>query len=276
MSFDEVRREIERRGFEIAREIEKPSDLERVLDEPVSFVAVAGGDGTVRKAARALAGRGVPLAILPTGTANNIAAALGVRGRVREVVEAWGAGRRAAFDMGVARGPWGDGLFLEGVGGGLVPAGIAAAQERPAGEEADAKEALAHALRSYRESLDRIRARPWVLRIDDRPVEGEFLLVEALNIPTVGANLALAPDARPDDGLFDVVTAGEAERSKLAAYLDDRLRGRKGRLELPMRRARSVAVSGWNLMHVDDEMRKLSPSAAVSIEILPHAIEFVV
>src|SRR5688572_22103674 len=44
---------------------------------PTELVVVAGGDGTVTAVALQLAGRGVPMAVLPTGTANNIASALG-------------------------------------------------------------------------------------------------------------------------------------------------------------------------------------------------------
>jgi diacylglycerol kinase family enzyme len=238
VSFDEIRRELEGAGYEIAREIEKDSDFERVLEEPVEFVAIAGGDGTVRRAGRALAGRGVPLAILPIGTANNIAAGLGIRGSVRDVVSGWKKNRREPFDMGVARGQWGDSLFLEGVGSGLVTAGIAAAEDHPSAQNEDARTARARALRTYRETLARIAPSPWLLTVDDAAIEGEFLMVEVLNIPSVGANLALAPDADPSDGLFDIVTAGEAERKQLAAYLDARIAGRESRLSLPTRRGR--------------------------------------
>jgi diacylglycerol kinase (ATP) len=276
VSLDAIRRELERGGYEIAREIEKDSDFERVLEEPVAFVAVAGGDGTVRKAGRSLAGRGVPLAILPIGTANNIASSLGIRGSVREIVDGWKKDRREAFDMGVARGRWGDSLFLEGVGSGLVPAGIAATQEHPAAEDEDARTALARALKTYRETLARIAPSPWALTVDDATIEGEFLMVEVLNIPYAGANLAFAPKADPSDGLFDIVTAGEAERGRLAAYLDARIAGRAPRLSLPTRRGRSVEVRGWEQMHVDGEIRRIPRKGAVSIEILPRALEFVV
>lgn len=276
VSFDEIRRELECCGYEIAREIEKDSDFERMLEEPVAFVAVAGGDGTVRKTAHALAGRGVPLAILPTGTANNIAGSLGIRGPVRDIIGGWKEDRRVPFDLGVARGQWGDSLFLEGVGSGLVPAGIAAAQERLASGDEDAQTALARALRTYRETLSRIAPRPWSVAVDDLPVEGEFLLVEVLNIPSVGANLALAPDADPSDGLLDIVIAEETQRGELADYLDKRIAGGEPRLSLPTRRGRRVEVRGWEQMHVDDEVRKVSQKGAVTIEARPRAIEFMI
>ena len=48
-----------------------------------ALVVVAGGDGSVRQAAVALAGTGVPLAIVPCGTGNVLAAGLRLGGRPR-------------------------------------------------------------------------------------------------------------------------------------------------------------------------------------------------
>jgi diacylglycerol kinase (ATP) len=44
-------------------------------------VVIAGGEGTVVKAISHLYERNMPIAILPLGSANNIAGSLGIRGR---------------------------------------------------------------------------------------------------------------------------------------------------------------------------------------------------
>src|SRR5262245_25045802 len=211
-SFEKVRRALERAGHAIVLEIEKDSDFERVVDEPVDFVVVAGGDGTVRTAARALAGAGVPLAILPLGTANNVAKSLGIEGELDDLVAEWGRARRTPFDLGIARGQWGESRFLESVGSGLVPAGIAAAQEDPAHKTEDTRTELGRALERYAETLERLQPRRWMGFLDEEPVDGEYLLFEVLNVPSIGANLALAPEADPSDGRFDVVVATEEDR----------------------------------------------------------------
>src|SRR5215510_8347181 len=52
--------------------------LDGLVDPPL--VVAMGGDGTVRHAATVLSGRGIPLAIVPGGTGNVLAATLGIRG----------------------------------------------------------------------------------------------------------------------------------------------------------------------------------------------------
>src|SRR5688572_3657046 len=57
---------------------------------PVDVVVAAGGDGTVEDVARHLAGSGVPIGVLPMGTANNVASALGIASTpLPELVAGW-------------------------------------------------------------------------------------------------------------------------------------------------------------------------------------------
>src|SRR5436190_11343435 len=53
-------------------------DWVKALNEPADVIAVAGGDGTIGRVAKQMAGRGIPLGVLPMGTANNISHTLGV------------------------------------------------------------------------------------------------------------------------------------------------------------------------------------------------------
>ena len=91
-----------------------------MLDKRAGLVVVAGGDGTVARVARRMVGRGVPVAILPAGTANNIARSLGLlKQPFEELVRGWRDARRVQLDVGIAAGPWGERYFVEGLGAGL-------------------------------------------------------------------------------------------------------------------------------------------------------------
>src|SRR4029077_7978897 len=50
-------------GHKLVHVVERHHDPESLLDVPADLVVAAGGDGTVGAAARALAGRGVPLGV---------------------------------------------------------------------------------------------------------------------------------------------------------------------------------------------------------------------
>jgi diacylglycerol kinase family enzyme len=105
-------------------------------------------------------------------------------------------------------------------------------------------------------------------------MEGEYLLAEVLNTPAVGPNLLLAKGVDPSDGMFDVVTAGEADRDALEAYLEGRRRGHSRVLKLPVGRGRRVeieAVSSGVLLHVDGEVRRLRPGKPGRVAVRPHS-----
>ena len=67
------------------------------------LVIVAGGDGTVARVARRLRNRDIPLAILPIGTANNIARALGLNGDIDSLISHLRMSKPKRLDIGVAR-----------------------------------------------------------------------------------------------------------------------------------------------------------------------------
>lgn len=242
----------------------------------IDLVVAAGGDGTVRRAANAIAGLGIPLAILPLGTANNIARSIGIDDPIPQLIHDWGSARRYPFDLGVVRGAWGESRFLEGTGGGLIPAGIGALKAELNESRADADSKLARALRGYREALSLLQPCRWALTVDDTRLEDDFLLVEVLNIRSVGANLVLAPDADPSDGYLSVVTATEEHRNTIAEYLQHRIEGKDCRLSLPTRSARRIEIHGLNIMHVDDQLVRWPAIEAVSATIEAGALEVLV
>jgi diacylglycerol kinase (ATP) len=71
-------------------------------DPHPNLVVVVGGDGTVREAAAALIGRETPIAIIPAGTGNVLASALGIGG-VRSALDVIRSGRTRRLDLGRAR-----------------------------------------------------------------------------------------------------------------------------------------------------------------------------
>jgi len=270
-----IRELIEGAGHEIVRVFDREAALGELLDERTELVVAAGGDGSVAAAARILARKSIPLAVLPLGTANNIAKALHADAASEKLVGCWETASRRRLDLGVARGPWGERRFLEGTGFGLVPAAITSVAARPFAAD-DVPEKLEQATMRYCQVLSRLEPRRARLIVDGDSIADDFLLAEILNIRSVGPNLVLSPDADPSDGYFSVVTATEDHREALAHYLRDLNEGRESTLLLPTVRAREVEIETTEDVHIDDEIVRVAMSATMSVRIEAAAVEFLV
>jgi len=243
-------------GHEVRYYSSKEDGWKGALKKRADLVVVAGGDGTVGKVARRMVGRGVPIGILPSGTANNIARTLGLLDRpFEEIVRGWERPRRIKLDVGIAAGPWGERYFIEGVGAGLF-AGVLA---NPNGKLKKSKNPVAGALRRLKKEAESCVPAELNAMLDGEDISGRYLMLEALNLPYVGPNLHLAHDSQPGDGQLDVVLVTEAERARLVYYLEHWQDNRERLAMLPTRRGRHLEIewAGFAL-HIDD---KLQPKA---------------
>ena len=208
-----VRRVLDDAGYE-PRYVSTHADWEAALREQVDLVVLVGGDGTVAQAIRLLGGRQVPVALLPTGTANNLAKTMGIAGDARAIVRSWRDRAIAPLDVWVAQSPAGREPFVEAVGGGLIATTIARGWELEApsfilGSELD------RALHVLRDVAQTEPARRWSVTVDGADHSGDYLGVEIMNGPSVGPNIPLAAGAEPGDGSLDVVLLREADRVAL-------------------------------------------------------------
>lgn len=212
----------------------------------VELVAVAGGDGSVRRVILELHDRGLPLALLPLGTANNICASLGIAGKPKQIIASWKRALRRQIDLGVARGPWGEQLFVESVGVGLI--GRAIVVMTAVGD------ATEHRLERREDRVHRDASVVLALAHEVHPVKlavshdgrifraDQYLLFEVMNISRVGPGLELAPEADPSDGCLNVVSATAREREKLKRAIASSIVPRDPGGTLTRRRVRSLRM----------------------------------
>lgn len=255
------------------------SDLDAALAEPGELVVVVGGDGSVRAVAKRLLGRGVPLAIVPGGTANNIGRTLGLPSDPQAVIRGLAAPRVARFDVGAVRAPWGDDIFLEAFGVGLF-ADVLLEYDPELGKS------VTRALGTLREVVRDYQPKRYRIKLDGQEISGTFLAVEVLNTKATGPRLQLAPAADPFDGVFEVVCLLEPT-SPAASYLLNLLRG-----TLPsMERVETLRGTKLELhwqgapLHLDADVQPTArqrPAAAralqagaalITLELLPGALE---
>ena len=263
ISLRELEAIIEGAGHIVARTADDASDLPEHMED-VDCVVAAGGDGTIARAGRVLAGGELPLAILPLGTANNIAGSLDIRGEIAELAARWHTSKAVKVDVGVATIQDAASLFLESVGFGLVASCIA--EGRATLSKDDPGTHLADARMLYLETLARLEPRHYDLTVDGERLSGEFLLVEALNTPSIGPRLEFSAGANAADGFLSVVAVTAAERDALVAYVKALHAGGTAQAGFKSWRAREVVVAGADRVHVDDRVVGAGASAvAISI-----------
>jgi diacylglycerol kinase (ATP) len=178
-------------------------------------VFVFGGDGTVREAAAGLLGTAVPLGVLPGGTANVLAHALGLPPAPLAAARALATAVARPFDVGRC----GATPFLMMASAGFdshLLAHLDLRWKARWGKVGIALQALAE--------LRRYRPPPLELTVDGAERAATFVAVQ--NIPYYGGRFALAPGARWDDRRLDLVTFTGSGRAALAGFALALARGR--------------------------------------------------
>jgi diacylglycerol kinase (ATP) len=284
-SANQLLRLIREAGHTVIHHSPKDDNWESALQAPADIVAVAGGDGTVGKVAKGLIGRRIPIAVLPLGTANNIANTLGLMDRPpKRLIAEWTSMRCVKFDVGMASGPWGSKCFIEGLGIGLFTETMYRLEATGNVEIAhldDSEEKIASVLQMLKERLESFPVKKLKVTLDGQDLSGEYILLEIMNIRHIGPNLCLALDADPGDGVFDIVLVSKRERDSLSRCLSDCMEGKISRSGLTARKGQHLKIH-WDRfpIHVDDELwpngAAVSPalSSVFDVKIKRHALEF--
>jgi diacylglycerol kinase (ATP) len=171
------------------------------------LVVACGGDGTVATVAAALLGSQTTLAILPTGTVMNIARALGIPRDPEAAADVIATGGVAAIDVGEVAGR----PFFEAGSVGMNAAIFREARRWESGDWVSIARTVWAAVR-YRPARMRID-------LDDQQVRTRALMVTISNGPFTGAALTVAPNARLDDGRFDVRVFRRFSKVRLLRHL---------------------------------------------------------
>jgi diacylglycerol kinase family enzyme len=192
-------------------------------------LVILGGDGSVHAAVRALDGAGEldpaePVGIIPRGTGNDLARTLGLPLDPAEAAAVVLTGVPRPLD-----------LVRDEVGGLVVNAVHAGVGARAGAEAARFKDRLGTAAFPLGAAIAGVTSPGWPLRIevDGRVVTHEragwaadgstdVLMLAVCTGPTIGGGTPLAPGARLDDGLADVVVCtatGPVARAAFATAL---------------------------------------------------------
>src|SRR5687767_9966235 len=240
-------------------------DLRSAVRLPADLVVASGGDGTIAEVASLLAGSRTPMAMIPSGTANNIAWSLGIGDDPEELISRWKDGAAVRLHMGIVRGLRARRDFFESVGTGL----FAELLHHKEIVDQSAKTRAGRLRSSVRCLLQLARAMEpqwWNVTLDGRDASGHYLMIEVMNIRSMGPNLQLAPSANPFDRFLDVVMVRADQRAELLQYLRSQLQQLGVPARFSSRRVRRVVLeTDAGRLHVDD--RSYQRRGAVRVQI---------
>jgi diacylglycerol kinase (ATP) len=200
--------------------------LRKALDLGTDAVVVAGGDGTVHLAIQELAGTGVPLGIIPAGTGNDMAAAVGLRELdIAAAADTVAAGRTRPIDLARVTRADGTTAFF----GSVLASGFDSRVNDRANAMRWPRGGSRYNIAILVEFLT-LRGIPYELELDladggrERLI-GDLVMATVGNGRTYGGGIPICPGADPADGLLDVTIVRPAGRLRLLRLLPRVYRG---------------------------------------------------
>lgn len=227
-------------------------------------VIVWGGDGTFNETAGALIGTSIPIGLVPAGSGNGLAGALGLPRDPRVALPLAFDGRPRAIDAGRMAGRY----FFNIAGVGFDARVAMLFNQRGAG----ARGGWPYIVIGIREGCT-YSALDYDVRLDDEPRKYRALLLAFANGREYGLGARIAPGALLDDGLLDAIIV--EERGILARFWHARHLA-KGTPQLaPMVTTRHVRravieADGEMEFHVDGEPGRAR--GRIEVEVIPTAL----
>jgi YegS/Rv2252/BmrU family lipid kinase len=270
---DRIRQAIEETGKQLIWLETTPADsgqglAKDAVGQGADLVIATGGDGTVMACATALAGSQVPLAVLPLGTGNLVAANFDIPNDLDDALEIALECRRRRIDLGSI----GSGRFVIAAG-----MGFDAAMLRDANHTLKARIGPLAYVWSALRNLRRPRA-SYRLRLDGgeemtRRAQG----VLVANLGKIQGGLPILPDAVPDDGQFDIAvlkTRTLGDWVGVAARI--LVRSRKPGPDVDTFRAHTVEIRCDRAQPVQFDGDTVEPTDRLDLEIDPSSLTLAV
>ncbi|ANS73196.1 lipid kinase [Paenibacillus yonginensis] len=183
------------------------------------IIIAAGGDGTLNEVINGMAGKDdlPPLGIFPMGTTNDFARAMGISRRWEDYCDLIINGATRPIDIGKAN----DRYFINIAGGGSLT--------QLTYEVPSRLKTMIGQLAYYMKGIEKmVNLSPTELTIAAEgyePMHGEFMMFLIANSNSVGGFEKLAPDARIDDGLLDVIAVKRCNLAEFIRLVTMALRG---------------------------------------------------
>ncbi|WP_068787266.1 diacylglycerol kinase [Paenibacillus phocaensis] len=234
------------------------------VERGYDIIIAAGGDGTLNEVVNGMAGKSKlpPLGVFPLGTTNDFARAMGIPRRWEDYCDLVIENQTRPIDIGQVNGRH----FINIAGGGTL---TELTYEVPSRLKTMIGQ-LAYYMKGI-EKMASLSPTKLIIHAEGYEVmEGEFMLFLIANSNSVGGFEKLAPDARIDDGLFDVIAVKKCNLAEFIRLVTMALRGdHLGDSHVVHFKTRRMEVTspGRVLLNLDGELGGELPGV---FEILPQ------
>jgi diacylglycerol kinase (ATP) len=251
----------------IGRDVSESQDMAReAVAQGTDALVVVGGDGMVHLGLQAVGGTEVPFGVVPAGSGNDFARAIGVP--LRDIAAAasivvTGAERR--IDLGRMGDQW----FA-----GVVAAGFDARVNDRANRMRWPRGRMRYNAAMLVE-LGVFQPVPYVLDLDGDAWETSAMLVTIGNIPSYGGGMRVTPGAILDDGLLDIMIVKPLSKARFLTVFPRVYTG--SHVDLPfveIRRAKQIRIDAPGITAYADGER-LGPLPQ-TFEAVPAALRVLV
>ena len=250
------------------------------IDPETEFIAIAGGDGTIRSTIIKLLDKKLkfkrPIALLPFGTANNIATALKIPEDTNKNIASWADYNLKKFDVGQVTGLRKTEYFIESFGFGLFPRLMKNLKKKDTTENKTAEDEFKMALQELLDITRNYTPVACKIELDDRVIEEDCIMVEIMNINSLGPHLKLSPEADPGDGFFNVVVVTASDRTKMERYVTKKASLSNPKFPIKAFLTKSLKITWLGKdVHVDDEVIKMDEGKTMKVSLMDSLLEIV-
>lgn len=249
----------------------KVSDLweqaRRAADDGVERLLVAGGDGTMHLAIQGLAGSACALGVIPLGTGNDFAGTLAIPPDLEPAVERALTREIRSID-----------LLRVGETYSVSYAGVGFDSEVTRFANEGVKFLRGPLVYFYSVIHTLITFEPPRMRVvhDGGTFEGKVMFAVVNNLPRFGGGMRIAPDAKIDDGLLDLVIVKEVPKPVLLSIFPKVYTGKHvGHPAVQIVRTRRAEITIDRAMTMYGGGEPLRPMAAgepVAVEVVPGGL----
>lgn len=235
----------------------------------VDLVVVAGGDGTVRVVADGLANSGIPLGIVPEGTANLLALNLALPTVEQEALEVAVGGAERTIDLVK--------LTIDGerVERFAVMAGAGLDAMIMDETDPDLKDKIGSAayFLAAGKALGRLPIKAKIKRDGHRSHRRSSMLILVGNVGLIAPGVMLIPPAKPDDGMFELVVASPRrwrDWFRVVARLITRRAQKEDPIEIRAARSATIQLKDRENFQLDGDVE--GDFLTMEAEIVPQAV----